>query len=82
VTYDQTEQAAENWDGGRDNPGQNPQRKRNANPRANGDGITLVHTVCTTEDACVDVLECDVAVDNTSYDNLKTKLAFNPSILV
>ena len=79
-TYDQSEEVAEHRDGGGNNPGKNPHGEGNANPRTPGDPVTLVHAVCAREDAQVDGLEGDVAVDDTGDDDLNM-LVFQGSMI-
>lgn len=66
----QTQQITEDGNGIGNNPGNNPAGKSNANPGANSNPVTLVHAVSAAEYADIDILKTDVAVDNTSTDNL------------
>lgn len=66
----QTQQITEDGNGIGNDPGNNPAGKTNANPGANGNQVTLVHAVSAAEQTDVDVLKTDVAVDDTSTDNL------------
>lgn len=70
VTYDQTQEVAEDGNRGCDDPGENPHAEGNSDPGADGDPVALVHAVCAAEDADVDVLDGDVAVDDTGDHNL------------
>jgi len=69
-TYDQAQEVAEHRDSGGNDPRKNPHAECNADPRAPGDPVALVHAVGSLEDAQVDILECDVAIDDTGDDNL------------
>lgn len=66
----QTQQITEDGNGIGNDPGDNPASKSDANPGANSNHVTLVHAVSATEHTDVDVLKTDVAVDDTSTDNL------------
>ena len=68
---DQTQQIAENGNGIGNDPGNDPASKSNTNPGANGNCVTLVHAISATEQADVNILETDVAVDDTSTNNLR-----------
>lgn len=65
----QAEQVTEHGNGRGNNPRQDPQPESNTDPRSRGDPIALVHAVCTLEDTQVDILERDVAVDDTGDDD-------------
>lgn len=65
------QQIAENGNGIGNDPGNDPASKSNTNPRANGNCVTLLHAVSAAEHADVNVLETDVAVDDTSTNNLR-----------
>lgn len=70
VTYDKTEQLVEDRDRLSNDPGNNPDTERNANPASNGEEAVLVHVNSATEDTDVNVLAGDMAEDNTSNNNL------------
>lgn len=72
-TYNQTQKVTEHWYGGGYDPGQKPHAEGNANPRAPGNPVTLMHAVSALEDAQIDGLERDMAVDDTCNDNLGEK---------
>lgn len=67
---DQTEQVTEDGNSIGDDPGNHPASETNGDPGSNGNQITLMHAVSSTEQTDVDVLETNVAVDDTSTDNL------------
>jgi hypothetical protein len=66
----QTQQVTEDRNSIGNDPGDHPASQGNGNPGANGCQITLVHAVSSSEDADVDVLETNVAVDDTGTDDL------------
>lgn len=70
MTYNQAQKIAENRNGRSDDPSYDPETQTDADPRADGNPVALVHAVCSTEDTDVDVLECDVTVDDTGDDDL------------
>lgn len=69
-TYNQAEKVTEDRNSFGDDPGKDPQTRGNTDPGADGDPVTLMHAVSTTEDTDIDVFEGDVAVDDTSDDDL------------
>lgn len=71
MAYDQAQKIAKYRNGRGNDPGKDPEQQSNTNPRPNGDEITLVHTVCTTEDPHVDGLETHMADNDTRNDNLR-----------
>jgi hypothetical protein len=75
ITYDQAQQVAEYRNGFGDDPGQDPQGQGNAHPGADGNPVALVHAVRSTENPNVDILEGNVAVDDTRNDDLIQRLA-------
>jgi hypothetical protein len=52
------------------NPGNNPQSECDQGPATGREQRTLAHVLGATEDADVDILGCDMAVDHTSNDDL------------
>lgn len=64
-TYDQTEQVAEDGNRLGDDPRDDPECRRQANPGADAAGIALVHDVGVAEQTDVDVLDGNVAQNNT-----------------
>ena len=69
-THNQTEEIAEDRNGIGNDPGDDPACHTDGNPRANSNKVSLVHAVSATENPDIDVLETNVAVDNTSTNNL------------
>lgn len=70
---DQAEQVTKHGNRSGNNPRHGPQRKRNTDPRARSDPVTLVHAVRTLENTQVDILERDVAVDDTGDDDSRQR---------
>ncbi|GMG08838.1 unnamed protein product [Aspergillus oryzae var. brunneus] len=69
-TYNQTQKVVEDGNGLGNDPCDHPQGERNANPGSNSKNALLVHVVRATENANIDVFAGNVAVDNTSNDDL------------
>ena len=68
---DQTEEVAEYWDGIGDDPSDNPAAHADGDPGSDGCKVTAVHAVCSAEETDVDVFQANVAVHDSSTDNLK-----------
>ena len=68
-TYNKTEQVAEDGNRLGDNPGNDPEYKSQANPGTDTAEIALVHDIGVAEQADVDVLNGDVAQNDTGDDD-------------
>lgn len=69
TTYNQADNIGEAGNTLADNPSDDPAGHTNSNPGTNGDEVALRHAAGFPEDADVDVLETDVAVDDTGTDD-------------
>jgi hypothetical protein len=70
MTYNQADNIAERRNTLGNDPGNDPATQPNGNPGANRDKISLVHAISLAEDAYIDVFQSNVAIDDTSADNL------------
>jgi hypothetical protein len=68
---DQRQEIAEHRNSVSNDPGDDPTGECDGNPGSDGSQVALVHAIGSTEEADIDVLETDMAVDNTSTNNLK-----------
>lgn len=66
---DQTVQVAEDGDGFGDDPGDDPARDAETQPKADGSPVALVHQAGLGTEAEVDVLQANVAIDDTGADD-------------
>lgn len=70
ITHDQTQEVVEHRDRLSNDPRDNPQHQADEKPGSRGDQILLVHAVGFAEESHVDILCSNVAVDNSTDDNL------------
>lgn len=67
---DQTQQVAKDGNSVGDDPSDDPAGETDENPGAVRSQVAAVHAISATEQADVDILETNVAVDNTSANDL------------
>ena len=68
-TYNKTEQVAEDGNRLGDNPRNDPEYRRQTNPGTNAAEIALVHDIGVAEQTDIDVLNGNVAQNNTGDDD-------------
>lgn len=75
-TYYETEKVVENRYSFRNYPRDNPKYETDSDPWSNRTKASLLHMICSPEDANVEILSCNMAIDYTSDNNLTRRLVW------